>query len=312
MTNEVSKHQVAIIGNGYVGKAYASMFPDCVIYDEPQIVKYWTEHKEDWNQKVDIANKTKKKKDQHPPIEVTADGEIAKGREYVNNCELAIVCVPTNPLPNGELDMSIVEEVVGWIETPLILIKSALMPGTADRLIKETGKKIAVSPEFVGQGNYFIPPWKYPDPRFPDTHSFIIVGGEEKTATACAEYLWDKMSPDVKIHIVTALEAEIVKLVENFYGALKVTFINTLMSLTDKSGANFLRVHQSWQADARTDSMHLRTISRKRGWKSHCWDKDPKALHQYAKNIGADDMAKLIRTILELNKGHLKINENNS
>jgi UDP-glucose 6-dehydrogenase len=35
------------------------------------------------------------------------------------------------------------------------------------------------------------------------------------------------MSPDVKIHLTTALEAEITKLVENSYGALKVTFINT-------------------------------------------------------------------------------------
>lgn len=300
--------KIAIIGGGgYVGRAYASMFDGAIIYDEPQIKEYWAKEKEEWNKKLEEMPEEDRKG--LKPREVTTDKEVAEGRRLVNECDLAIVCVPTDPLPNGELNMDIVEEVVDWIETPLILIKSALMPNTTDRLIKKTGKKIAVSPEFVGMGNYFIPSWKYPDPRFPDTHSFIIVGGEEETATRCAEFLWDKMSPDVKIHIVTAKEAEIIKLVENFYGALKVTFINTLMSLTDKSDANFLRVHQSWQADSRTDSMHLRTLSWKRGWKSHCWDKDTPALETYAKGVGADDMAKLVKTIRDLNKGHLKLNK---
>lgn len=302
-----NKSSVAIIGNGYVGKAYSSMFPGCVIYDEPQIKEYWIKEKQDWNKK--LAEMPEEDRADLKPREVSAEDEIAEGRRFVNECEMAIVCVPTDPTKTGELDMRIVEEVIEWIETPLILIKSALQPGTADKLVKKTGKNIAVSPEFVGQGSYFIPPWKYPDPRYPDTHDFIIVGGEEKTATRCAEILWQPMSPDVKIHIVTALEAEIIKLIENFYGALKVTWINTLMTLTDKAGANFIRVHQSWQADSRTDSMHLRTNSKKRGWKSHCWDKDPAALYKYAKDIGADDMAKLIKTVLDLNKGHLKLNE---
>lgn len=228
-------------------------------------------------------------------------------KEEVNKTDVAIVAVPTDLKEDGTLDMSIVESVVAWLETPLIIIKSALNPTTTDYLVKKYNKKIAVSVEFVGMGNYFIPD-QYPNPTDPRQHQMIIVGGEEKTATLAAEVLWENVSPTVKIHIVSALEAEITKMVENFYGALKVTWINTLMSLTDKADANFIKVHQAWASDPRVDSFHQRTLSYKRGWKSHCWSKDPQALATYAKTIGADDMAQLIQTVLDLNERHYKLN----
>lgn len=288
-------YKVAIIGYGYVGKAYHKMFPGAVIYDEPQI---------------------------EASGDQTRDDVIRLSRLEVNECDLALICVPTdlkqiadgydedkNLIISNKLDMSIVEDVVSWLETPLILIKSALQPGTVDRLVAKTGKNIAVSVEFVGMGNYYIDPSKYPDPKDPTKHQMIIVGGEEKAAEACAEFLWKNMSPDVKIHLTSALEAEITKLVENFYGAFKVTFINTLMTLAQKSDSSFIKIHQAWQSDPRTDSMHIRAISKKRGWKSHCWEKDPYALASYAQSVGATDMARLVNTILELNEEHLKLNE---
>lgn len=262
--------RVAIVGYGVVGQAYHLMFPDAVIYDEPK--------------------------------------EMGT-RQEVNECDMAIVAVFTPHNEDGSLDTSIVEEVVGWIECPLILIKSALHPGTTDMLVEKTGKNIAVSVEFIGEGAYPVHYWKYPDQHDPRKHMMLIVGGKEDIATACAQVLWSKMSPDVKIHITTALEAEITKLVENSYGALKVTFINCLLSLAQKSDSNFLRIHQAWQSDPRTDSMHLRAVEFNRGWRSKCWDKDVPALMAYAKSVGADDMAKLYETILDLNLEHLKLND---
>lgn len=269
--------KVAIVGYGYVGKAYHKMFPDAVIYDP------------------------------HLDLPIGPQGLSHNSKANVNNCDLALVCVPTNLLPTGELDMSIVEEVVDWLETPLILIKSALQPGTVDRLVQKTGKKIAVSVELVGMGTYYVPP-QYPDPKDPTKHQTIIVGGELDTATRCAEVLWSRMSPTVRINLVSALEAEITKLVENSYPALKVTFQNVLMSLAQKSGANYIRIHQAWASDTRVDSFHQRAVSFNRGWKSHCWSKDVPALAHYANQVGATDMAKLFETVLELNEGHLSEN----
>ena len=105
--------KVAIVGYGVVGQAYHLMFPDAVIYDEPKGMGT---------------------------------------REEVNACDIALVAVFTPHNEDGSLDTSIVEEVVGWIECPLILIKSALHPGTTDKLVAKTGKKIAVSRVHRGRG----------------------------------------------------------------------------------------------------------------------------------------------------------------
>lgn len=263
--------KVALVGLGYLGSAYKRVFPEAVLYDEPKGVGT---------------------------------------REEVNSCDIAIVAVPTDPLPDGSLSMDIVESVVDWLETPLILIKSALMPGTVDRLVEKTGKKIAVSLEMIGMGNYYLDPSKYPDPLDPQKHQTLIIGGELDTASKCAEFLWDKMSPNIRIHLIEAKEVEMAKLFENAYGALKVTWINCMYDLVEKSGKSFIRTQQAWSSDSRVDGVHLRTLSWKRGWKSHCYSKDIKALARYSETVGVDSMKKLVDTMVEINEEHLKKNDN--
>lgn len=277
--------RVAIVGMGVVGTAYAKMFPDAVMYDPPR------EEREASDTSIKEYKKFK-----------------SATKEEVNSCDVALVSVFT-PLVDGKLDTSIVESVIDWLDTKLIIIKSALYPGTTDKLVEKTGKRIAVSVEYIGEGNYPIHFWKYPHPQDPRRHMMLVVGGAEDVAEEACQVLWRKLSPDVKIHKVTALEAEIVKLVENSYGALKVTFANTFLSLAEKSGSSFIRMHQAWNSDPRTDSMHVRAVSHDRGWVSKCWDKDVPALANYASEIGADDTAELFNTIIELNEIHVRMND---
>ncbi len=229
-------------------------------------------------------------------------------KEQVNSCDIAIVAVPTNPAADGSLDMSIIEEVISWIETPLILIKSALMPGTVDRLVRTTGKNIAVSVEVIGESNYFVPYWRHPhvdDPRF---HGFLIVGGEEETARRCADILWSKMSPDIDIHLVSAVEAEICKLMENTWGALKVTFANVMYDICEAWGANYTKALEAWGADGRADKMYMRVIPGKRGWNSKCYNKDIPAFANAALSSGALASARFLASIMETNNYHLEQN----
>lgn len=270
--------KTAIVGYGKVGQSYHKVFPEAVIYDP-----YYTDEK--------------------------GNTPYIYNKETVNECDVALVAVFTPHNEDGSLDISIVEEVVGWIECPLIIIKSALHPGTTDYLVKKTGKRIAVSVEYVGEGNYPVHFWKYPHQDDPRYHQMLVVGGADDVAEEAAQVLWRRLSPDVKIHKVSALEAEIVKLVENSYGALKVTFANTFLSLAEKSGSSFIRLHQAWNSDPRTDSMHLRAVSHDKGWRSKCWDKDIPALVAYAESIGAKDTAKLFQTVVDINKEHLKEND---
>lgn len=281
--------KTAIIGYGVVGKAYHKVFPEAFIYDEPKNI---------FERQI-VEGK---------PLEFATSVTKEGGRKFVNQCDVAIVAVFTPHKEDGSLDISIVEEVIDWIECPLIIIKSALQPGTTDYLVRKTGKRIAISVEYIGEGNYPVHFWKYPHQEDPRMHQMLVVGGADDVAEEAAQVLWRRLSPDIKIHKVSALEAEIVKLVENAYGALKVTFANTFLSLAEKSDTSFIRLHQAWNSDPRTDSMHLRAVSHDKGWKSKCWDKDVPALVKYAETIGAKDTAKLFQTVIDLNEGHLKEN----
>lgn len=263
--------KTALIGNGYLGQAYEKVFPDALIYDEPKEL-------------------------------YAGEQTLEAGRLAVNQCDIALVAVPTDYLPSGELDVSIVEDVVGWLETDTILIKSALQPGTTDRLVKETGKSIAVSVEYIGEGTYYQPPHRYPHPQDPRQHQLLVVGGEEPARTKAAELLWERMSPDIRIHLVTALEAEITKMAENTYGALKVTWANVLRDICDQYGVNFIQVHQAWSEDGRVDPMHTRSVADKRGWQSKCYTKDVNA---FARLSGSA----MLLGMVEDNERHLGLNE---
>lgn len=270
-------HSVALIGSGYLGQAYEKVFPEAVIYDEPKELL-----------RVDGQDK--------PWLKGVA-------RMTVNACDIALVAVPTDLDGGGELDMSIVEDVVDWVECETILIKSALQPGTVDRLVEETGKNIAVSVEYIGEGRYWQPPEKYPHQTDPRQHQLLVVGGEEPARSTAAELLWSRMSPDIRIHLVTALEAELTKMAENAYGALKVTWANVLRDVCDQYGVSFIAVHQAWSEDGRVDPMHTRSVAHNRGWNSKCWNKDATA---FAKLAGS----KMLDGMIEDNQRHLSLNKN--
>ena len=262
---------VSIIGHGYLGKAYEKVFPEAIIYDEPM-------------------------------GEYGGQSSIAAGRIAVNETSVAIVAVPTDYKEDGTLDTSIVEEIVDWCEADTILIKSALQPGTTDRLVEKTGKNIAVSVELIGEGTYYQPPHKYPHPTDPKQHQMLVVGGEEPARSHAAEVLWEQMSPDIRIHLVTALEAEITKVAENTYGALKVTWANVLRDVCDKYGANFIQVHQAWSEDGRVDPMHTRSVAHNRGWNSKCYNKDVRAMANLSGSL-------MLRGMVEDNERHLEMNK---
>ena len=96
-------------------------------------------------------------KDHYQVIFFDPKNENASSREEVNACDLGIVCVPTPVAEDKSCDISLVEETLEWLETPLILMKSTVEPGTTDRLREETGKRIVFSPEFSGESTYWSP-----------------------------------------------------------------------------------------------------------------------------------------------------------
>lgn len=82
--------KIGIVGYGHVGKAMFELFKDAEVYDK----------------------------------------FLGMGaQEELNLCDTVFICVPTPPKSNGECDTSAVEEVLSWLNVPLIIIRSTVPVG---------------------------------------------------------------------------------------------------------------------------------------------------------------------------------------
>ena len=270
-STKMSRKRVGIVGYGYVGKVFERFFKtnfDVVIYD--------------------IA---------YPEYQ---------DLEKINECDLAVFCLPTISNPDGSCDTSIVEKMAELVKTPLILIKSAIVPGTTDRINTKIGNRACVSPEYAGEGSYFTPFWKYPSPTDSTSHGFFILGGPEPAATAITEFVLKVMGPDTKVLKMSAVEAEITKYIENSWGATKVTFANEFYEICNAFGADFQKVREGWVADPRVERMHTMVLSDKRGFGGKCFPKDVAAI-LHASSV-AGYRPKLLEQVLHSNEEFIQKN----
>lgn len=219
-------------------------------------------------------------------------------REEVDDCDLAIICVPTPSNKDGSCDISIVKEVVAWTKAPLILIKSTIKPGTTDALKRVYNKRICFSAEYMGEGNYFTPFWKYPDPTNPISHGFMVIGGDSEDCSDILDFFIPKLGPSTHVRIITALEAEIVKYAENTWGATKVIFAHLLRDICEKVGANWYQVREGWLEDPRVEEMHTAAF-KKRGFGGKCFPKDLIAFLKFCDENGLNHL--LLRAVKEQN-----------
>lgn len=253
-------NKIAIIGRGYVGKSYAKMFDGAILYDR--------------------HGKT--------------------NRAEINQCDLAIVCVPTAMLDDGSCDTSIVEEVVSWLETPLILIKSTISPGTTARLKKLTGKRICHSPEYVGEGGYYVPFWQFPHPTEPQHHSFMIIGGEAQDREDILQMFYPILGPTKTYFQVTDIESELIKYYENCMIATKVTLANEFYELAKTFGASYSQMREGLVLDERQGRMFTIVYKNRRGFDGKCLPKDLAAITHAARKAGYDP--KFLQAVLDNNE----------
>ena len=239
---------IAIIGAGVVGTGMRRIFPDALMVDPPRGLSNYDE---------------------------------ARG------LRLGIVCVPTPMSADGSCDTSTVEAAVEQLETDLILIKSTVTPGTTERLRRRTGKKVAFSPEYMGESRYWTPA-QYPQPTDPLGHGWMIVGGVRSDCAEIADLFMPRLGPATRFRFMSSTEAEIVKYAENSFFALKVTFANELRRICEAAGVCYHTVREGWLDDPRVGPMHTAAFADARGFSGKCLPKDTSALAAYCRTLGID------------------------
>ncbi len=252
---------VGIIGYGFVGKAMHRLFPDAVVYD--------------------------------PALGYD-------DRDRVNIADVAFVCVPTPNLPSGVLDTSAVEEVVGWCECPLIVIRSTINPGTCDHLAANYGRRIVHQPEYLGQTV------QHP---FADikVRPFLVIGGESRDRRVLIDLYTGVYNANTTIRQMTNYEAEVVKLSENRAIAFKVAQCQELYDACEAAGVDYYAVRDVvYGDDPRFNLWHTFVTPGNRGMHSKCIPKDVWAWAAWAESVGVD--ARITRSILEKNEEWVALN----
>ena len=214
-------------------------------------------------------------------------------REEINSCEVAFVCVPTPSLADGGCDTSAVEDVMNWIESDVVVLRSTVPVGFTDSLCARYGKRVCFQPEYYGE----TAAHPFADLK---NQGWITIGGEETAASRVAALYKKVRNSELVINIVDTKTAELAKYMENCFLAAKVVFCNEFYDIARGMGVNYDKLRETWLLDPRMGRSHTFVFEDDRGFAGSCLPKDVAALIAQAESLGLD--VSIMKAVVEKNK----------
>jgi UDPglucose 6-dehydrogenase len=223
-------------------------------------------------------------------------------KEGVEHGIIIFICVDTPPQPSGEVDLSSVERVSREIalhlkEYRLIVEKSTVPVRTSEWVIRTVKKHIkgdvpfdvASNPEFLREGTALA------DFMHPDR---VVIGTSTEQASSLLVQLYEPLNAPLLITDINS--AELIKHSANAFLALKISFINAVAQICERSGADVLRVAKGIGLDKRIGMEFLRAGV---GFGGSCFPKDLSAFIHTASELGYEfDLLKEVQRINEEQK----------
>tara|TARA_R100000388_G_scaffold94903_1_gene84095 strand:- start:75 stop:926 length:852 start_codon:yes stop_codon:yes gene_type:complete len=203
--------------------------------------------------------------------------------ELSRKVEILFVCLPTPMNKDGSCNLSIIESVIeeldGYKNNNIAIIKSTIPPGTTERLNSQCQNlKVVFSPEFLTEAN-FIDDFK--------NQNRVIIGGPRPASTK-VKNLFTKAFPGITIIKTGSNTAESVKYFTNCFLAVKVGFANEFKQICDKVNVDFDKVVEYGLYDKRIGSTHFSVPGPdgRLGFGGSCFPKDLNALISIASESG--------------------------
>jgi UDPglucose 6-dehydrogenase len=209
--------------------------------------------------------------------------------------EIVFVSVPTNQLPNGDCDISIVEKVIDDLNqldyVGLIAIKSTVIPGTTERLGRHfPNLRICAVPEFLRAKTALA--------DFIHNHDLLIIGSVREEDYELIRRAHGPYPQSVAC--VSPTEAEVVKYFNNVHHAMQVTFANITYEVCNKLGANYMNVYNAITRRDCINKAYLMANKNTRAYGGHCLPKDTSAWNNLLKKLDID--VSLIQSVINDNE----------
>ncbi len=227
-------------------------------------------------------------------------------KKSIKESDIIFICVGTPTKKSGSsADLSQIFQVAKEISLSInkfkiIVTKSTVPVTTGDEIEKILLKKksnknkfsVVSNPEFLREGEAIR------DFTFPDR---IVVGSNDKKSNRVMNNLYAPLISKGAQYIHTSRRAaELIKYASNAFLATKITFINEIANLCEKTGINVEDISIGMGLDKRIGSRFLRAGP---GYGGSCFPKDTKAITSTA------DKFKINLSVI---KSVIKSNENRS
>jgi UDPglucose 6-dehydrogenase len=211
--------------------------------------------------------------------------------------EFIFVCVATPQDESGAANLTVLNSVTSQLSVfappnSILVVKSTVPVGTGRRLAESLGRKdvfMASNPEFLREGTAMR------DVAEPDR---IVVGANVPGVAKRVLELYEGIDcPKVE---TTMESSELIKYAANAYLAMRLSFVNDIAALAEKTHANVDEVLQGMGMDKRIGTSYLKPGP---GWGGSCFPKDTSALVSMANSAGAN--LPLVETAIVSNRAAL-------
>jgi len=289
--------KITVIGTGYVGLTSGTCFAElgndviCVDIDK---------------EKIDLLNGGKIPI-YEPGLKELVERNMKEQRlkfttdikEAIKNSEIIFICVGTPPKNNGEADLSYVEnvarEIAEYMDCYKVIVEKSTVPVETGEKVAETIRQnnkhnvefdVVSNPEFLREGS------AVQDTFNPDR---IVIGANSEKAVEIMKKLYEPIKAPL---IVTDIRsAEIIKHASNSFLATKISFINAIANICEKTGADIEKIAEGMGYDKRIGKSFLNAGI---GYGGFCFPKDASAFIRIAEKYGYD--FKLLKDVQEINE----------
>lgn len=304
--------EVSVIGTGYVGLVSGTCFAEighnvtCIDID-PKKIEMLKEGKSPIYEPGlnDLLERNIRSNRLH----------FSTGYDSCKKADTIFLAVGTPSGDDGNADLTYLESAAVSVaenlsEHSVVVIKSTVPVGTGTRIrdliASKTDKKFYLvnNPEFLKEGT------AVEDFMRPDR---VIIGSKEEFAAQQMDELYRPLVRQGNpIYHMSNLSAEMTKYAANCFLATKISFINEVANLCDKTGADIEEVRKGISSDVRIGKHFLYPGP---GYGGSCFPKDVKALiytaKEYKTNLhivqAAEDVNYAQKTIMfEKMKNHFK------
>jgi len=230
---------------------------------------------------------------------LTFSGDLAAA---VDGADAVFIAVGTpTRRGDGHADLSFVmaaaEEIAGAINNYTVVVTKSTVPVGTNRAVKQAIAKanpkaefdVASNPEFLREGAA-IDDFMRPDR--------VVVGVQQDRAAEVMNEIYRPLYLRDFPVLVTDLEsAEMIKYAANAFLATKITFINEIAALCERTGADVKQVSQGMGLDGRIGNKFLHAGP---GYGGSCFPKDTSALARIGQEHGLP--MQITETVIKVNE----------